>query len=191
MGKDHEKVECCGNCKNTEESHEQDFVWCLKKYKRMHYLLKCELFEDLFEDGNKIIEEDTLKKDIKEDSMGKSCSNCRHSKSVGDDEFTLFCEHKDHHVHAAHMCEQHGLAYVDKGGKINDNVNHPKHYTPHPSGIECIEIVKHHNFCVGNAIKYLWRAGLKGDKTKEIEDLKKAVWYINKQIEDLEGGKNG
>ena len=61
-----------------------------------------------------------------------------------------------------------------------DKVNHPKHYTNHPSGIECIEITQHHDFCIGNAIKYLWRAGIKGADT---EDLEKAIWYINKKIE--------
>ena len=72
-----------------------------------------------------------------------------------------------------------------------DNVNHPKHYNSHPSGIECIDIARHHCFDVGNAIKYLWRAGLKednalSDKEKEIEDLKKAAWYINDRIRQLE-----
>ena len=47
-----------------------------------------------------------------------------------------------------------------------DKVNHPKHYTNHPSGIECIEITQHHDFCIGNAIKYLWRAGIKGQTRK-------------------------
>ena len=65
---------------------------------------------------------------------------------------------------------------------MNDPVNHPKHYTEHPSGIECIEITEHMNFCVGNAIKYLWRAGLKGE---QIEDLRKARWYIDREIARL------
>lgn len=70
---------------------------------------------------------------------------------------------------------------------IKDNVNHPSHYTSHPSGIECITITQHHDFCIGNAIKYLWRAGLKKDADKsdiekEIEDLEKARWYINQKI---------
>jgi hypothetical protein len=56
-----------------------------------------------------------------------------------------------------------------------DTVNHPKHYNGHPSGIECIDIVEHYNFNLGNAIKYVWRAGLKSDNP--IEDLAKAVWY--------------
>lgn len=72
----------------------------------------------------------------------------------------------------------------------NDNVNHPKHYTSHPSGIECIEIAKHHDFCIGNALKYLWRAGIKNNET-EIEDLEKSVWYIKQKIKLLEAIKNG
>lgn len=73
-----------------------------------------------------------------------------------------------------------------------DNVNHPEHYTSHPSGIECIEITRHYPFSIGNAIKYLWRAGLKKDASltdnqKEIEDLKKAIWYINDRIKQLGG----
>jgi len=63
-------------------------------------------------------------------------------------------------------------------------VNHPPHYTSDPSGVECIQITRHRNFNVGNAIKYLWRAGLKDD-AKQIEDLRKAVWYINDEIARL------
>lgn len=73
-----------------------------------------------------------------------------------------------------------------------DNVNHPKHYTSDPSGIECIDVTRHRNFNVGNAIKYLWKAGLKidADKSsinKQIEDLEKAVWYIVDEIHRLGG----
>ena len=71
-----------------------------------------------------------------------------------------------------------------------DNVNHPKHYTSHPSRVECIDITRYYPFAVGCAIKYLWRAGLKSDaslsdKEKEIEDLNKAIWYINDRIKQL------
>ena len=62
----------------------------------------------------------------------------------------------------------------------SDAVNHPKHYTSHPSGVECIDVAEHYGFSVGNAIKYLWRAGLKDDA---IQDLEKARWYINREIE--------
>ena len=72
-----------------------------------------------------------------------------------------------------------------------DRVNRPPHYTSHPSGVECITITEHYDFCVGNAIKYLWRCGLKVEegmtpRGKEIEDLKKAVYYINRKINNLE-----
>ena len=63
---------------------------------------------------------------------------------------------------------------------MNDNVNNPKHYTSHPSGIDCIQITEHMGFCLGNAMKYIWRADLKGDA---IEDLEKAVWYVRREIE--------
>lgn len=66
-----------------------------------------------------------------------------------------------------------------------DPVNHPQHYTSHPSGVECITVVRHMGFNVGNAIKYLWRAGLKTPSA--IEDLKKARWYIEDEITRLGG----
>lgn len=74
---------------------------------------------------------------------------------------------------------------------MKSNVDHPEHYNSHPSGIECIEIARHYPFNVGNAIKYLWRAGLKKDMSmddveKEIEDLEKAIWYITDRISQLE-----
>lgn len=65
---------------------------------------------------------------------------------------------------------------------MSDPVNHPRHYNSHPSGIECIDIAEHFNFNVGNAIKYLWRAGLKGDP---FEDLEKAQFYIAREIERM------
>lgn len=83
------------------------------------------------------------------------------------------------------------LTKIDEERVEGDNVNHPTHYTSHPSGIECIEVTRHYCFSIGNAIKYLWRAGLKAedgmtDRAKEIEDLKKALWYINDRIKQLE-----
>lgn len=60
----------------------------------------------------------------------------------------------------------------------HDAVHYPKHYVSHPSGIECIQITEHMGFCLGNAFKYLWRADLKNG----VEDLEKAVWYIQREI---------
>ena len=61
-----------------------------------------------------------------------------------------------------------------------EQVNHPQHYISHPSGIECIQITEHMGFNLGNAIKYVWRSDLKG---KAIEDLEKAIWYIQREID--------
>ena len=61
---------------------------------------------------------------------------------------------------------------------MNDPVNHPAHYVNHPSGVECIQITEHMGFCLGNAIKYIWRADLKGG----VEDLEKAKWYLDREI---------
>lgn len=67
-----------------------------------------------------------------------------------------------------------------------DQVSHPAHYTTDPSGVECLEITRHRNFNIGNAIKYLWRAGLKNED-KHVEDLKKAIFYIQDEIYRIEG----
>lgn len=79
---------------------------------------------------------------------------------------------------------------------MSDNVNHPTHYTSGPKCecgrvIECITVAREKRYAIGNGIKYLWRAGLKHDADKsavekEIEDLRKAVWFINDEIARLE-----
>lgn len=63
----------------------------------------------------------------------------------------------------------------------NDNVNNPRHYTSHPSGVECIEVTRHMGFNLGNAMKYIWRADEKHNDGG-IEDLKKAAWYIKDEL---------
>jgi len=63
------------------------------------------------------------------------------------------------------------------------NVQHPKHYNEHPSGVECIDIIRHMNFNLGNVIKYVWRADLKNDA---IEDLQKAMFYLKDEIKRRE-----
>lgn len=65
---------------------------------------------------------------------------------------------------------------------MTDHIN-PQHYRSHPSGVECIEITEHMNFCLGNAVKYIWRAGLKSDDP--VEDLRKARWYITRELDRL------
>jgi len=64
---------------------------------------------------------------------------------------------------------------------VVEKVNHPKHYSNLPN-IECIDVVENFNFNRGNAIKYIWRASEKGN---EIEDLQKALWYIQREIERM------
>ncbi len=70
------------------------------------------------------------------------------------------------------------------GVEKQEAVNHPKHYNEHPSGIECITIVRWMNFNLGNAVKYIWRVGLKSDNP--IQDLRKAIWYLEDEIKKLQ-----
>jgi hypothetical protein len=83
----------------------------------------------------------------------------------------------------ASYCEGHEINYL--GDECphcfprNDAVNHPKHYTSHPSGVECIQITEHMVFNLGNAMKYIWRAD---EKNNAIEDLRKAIWYVEREI---------
>ena len=83
--------------------------------------------------------------------------------------------------------DENGVIRVPEGITIEnkDNVNHPSHYCSHPSGVECIEVTELMSFNLGNAIKYIWRADLKG---KQIEDLKKAAFYIEREIRRIENG---
>ena len=77
--------------------------------------------------------------------------------------------------------------------KPEHRVNHPSYYQD-PSGVECITVARHRDFNIGNALKYLWRAGLKkeegiSDIDKQIEDLNKAIFYINDEINKLNDNK--
>jgi len=106
--------------------------------------------------------------------------------------FVTLPEHATHHSVCRDCWEaftgmiilDHPSNAIEQGGEpVNDPINHPPHYNSHPSGVECIQITEHYNFCIGNAIKYLWRAGLKADA---IEDLKKARWYLDREISNRE-----
>ncbi|WP_080735993.1 DUF3310 domain-containing protein [Rhodococcoides fascians] len=66
---------------------------------------------------------------------------------------------------------------------MSDPVEHPKHYTSHPSGVECITVTEHMNFNLGNATKYIWRAGLKSSSA--VEDIRKARWYLDRELSRL------
>jgi len=90
-----------------------------------------------------------------------------------------------------HRLKKHLQELIDNKGGLTmatENVNHPSHYNQHPAGIECIDIIRHYTCDIANAIKYLWRAGLKADYSmadceKEIEDLNKAIWYIEDYVQ--------
>lgn len=88
-----------------------------------------------------------------------------------------------HHDHHESHRDSDGMAIWGE----SKTVDHPPHYNANPSGVECITVVEHMNFNIGNAIKYLWRAGFKG---AIIEDLKKASWYVDREIQRLAKEKN-
>ena len=79
----------------------------------------------------------------------------------------------------AEVTEEEEEAFREIEKRQKDDVNHPSHYTAHPSGIECIQITEHMGFNLGNAIKYIWRCDLKKDA---IKDLLKAKFYIEREI---------
>ena len=76
-----------------------------------------------------------------------------------------------------------GLGEFKPAEQSADAVNHPHHYTSHASGIEAITITEHMSFCIGNVFKYCWRAGEKGEA---LEDLRKAAWYLAREIDRIE-----
>ena len=81
--------------------------------------------------------------------------------------------------------EQHCFTcFPDEEVAEFDPVEKAKHYSFHPSGVECITVVRHMNFNLGNVMKYIWRAGIKTEVP--IEDLKKARWYLDDEIKRLE-----
>jgi hypothetical protein len=67
---------------------------------------------------------------------------------------------------------------------MDEDPTNPQHYRSHPSGVECITVTEHMNFCRGNAVKYIWRAAERPER--EIEDLRKAIWYLEREIARLE-----
>lgn len=102
----------------------------------------------------------------------EECSDCGLSYERPSGEPSPFCSD----------CRPHWTWLNPNEEKEVDLVNQPPHYKAHPSGVECIQITEHFNFNLGNAIKYIWRAGLKGNA---VEDLKKAAWYLSREIERI------
>lgn len=106
-----------------------------------------------------------------------TCKNCLHLRSSHHPEKIggkcSECECNDFNVR-----EEEAERYKSF---IDTEVNHPQHYNDHPAGIEAIDVIQHFNFNVGNAIKYLWRAGLKPNEPAE-KDIKKAMWYCKQEL---------
>jgi Protein of unknwon function (DUF3310) len=107
----------------------------------------------------------------------------------------LFCPHGAPIASSCVQCDVESEAIAAKIAEeyvqmspeeMFDPVNHPKHYTSHPSGIECIQVTEHMGFNLGNAFKYIWRADL---KLAAVEDLKKARWYLDREIAKRETAK--
>jgi len=73
---------------------------------------------------------------------------------------------------------------------VSEQVNHPTHYGGEANPYEAIKVIEAWGlgFCLGNTVKYISRAGKKGDV---LTDLKKAAWYLNREIQNLEGKPNG
>jgi hypothetical protein len=164
----------------------------------MGFKIKCtvENMNEFFNEGDiYYVTDDGYIIDRDDDKRGGWFNNVEQINEYGSyGEFEYVCEIEDI---PKTTLDSTGLKIFDGNNncvveyKSNDNVNHPSHYVNHPSGIECYEIAKYYDFPIGNAIKYLWRAGLKQDVDKsllekEIEDLKKAKWYIESKIKDLE-----
>ena len=74
------------------------------------------------------------------------------------------------------------IIFAEDNQEEKENVKHPEHYNKH--NIECLEVAELFNFNRGNALKYIWRSGEK-DKKREIEDLEKAMFYIDREIERI------
>lgn len=141
----------------------------------------------MFEIGDKVV----VTGDTAETGHGFDAGTIGTIVESYDGDYDVIFEDRERYVHGGDLEPYQPITHytVKEGGDIVQNVdmvNHPPHYTGDPSGVECIEITRHRNFNVGNAIKYLWRAGLKGDESKTIEDLKKSVFYINDEIARLE-----
>ena len=122
-----------------------------------------------------------LKENEKKEEI--SCQGCKHA--LGNNKYDVICKEINSETLECFKNENYS-AWQPVEKTNNDSINHPSHYTSVVPGIECIDVVKHFNHCRGAAIKYIWRAGEK-DKTKEIEDLKKAIKYIEFEIERIEG----
>jgi hypothetical protein len=92
-------------------------------------------------------------------------------------------------IAANHLEVEAKVVSNDEPAAAEEKINHPKHYNKHPSGVECIVVAEYFNFCLGNTIKYIWRAGEK-QGASALEDLEKAQWYLEREISKLRAQTN-
>jgi hypothetical protein len=185
-----------------EEYIRQYEIWC-------HWEKVC-MSQETFDKFNKLhpYQETASKDGVKDGKMQNKCINgydCIYKQSVNQKQYCTNPRDCQYKIDMAKKTESHPIHKPIKKIEVtdqqraiheslskfgtttfikNDSVNHPNHYTSHPSGIECIEITRNYNFNIGNAIKYLWRQGLK-DSNPAIQDLEKAIWYIKDEIKRL------
>lgn len=110
-----------------------------------------------------------------EPNFSSKCGSCKYRESMANIQSKKYC---NFNPHPKFTPVKNWFADEE-----DEDVSNPKHYTSHPSGVECIEIAEHMGFNLGNAQKYLWRAGLKSDDASK--DLKKAIWYIEREIQRI------
>lgn len=91
------------------------------------------------------------------------------------------CRHRA--TPGATVCPSHGARASSE--QAPEQVNHPRHYTSHPAGIECIDVIEWFTPNIANAVKYLWRHGQKAGQDADV-DLRKAVWYIERERQRLQ-----
>lgn len=115
---------------------------------------------------------------------GKVCSeNCRSALEKSEEVYEEI-------NHLAEETISHDFSYPvvslepeNLSEKENDPVNHPSHYTGHPAGVECIDVIEANTFYnLAAAMKYIWRVSW-GSKDNDIQDLEKAAWYIRREID--------
>lgn len=162
--------------------HNGDFTPYYAMYRLPEkWCIKC--LPEWLDRKGKVINNDWYRcvKSIKDQLFGDDCSEYYHSNSI------IYSVKKEGYteITLSDWIAANPEKKEDAEVPQFDPINKPKHYNSHPSGIECIEITQHHDFCTGNAIKYLWRQGLK-DGENSVTDLKKAVWYIERKIKQIE-----
>lgn len=140
--------------------------------------------ENMKDTAKEALENETKYRLPKAEGDTKAKYSCSHITGISTDEASLdlkttkwIPKKKERIATYNGETKQWGYTEIDK------KVNNPPHYNNHPSKIECIQITRHMNFNLGNAVKYIWRADLKNDA---IEDLKKAAWYIQDEIQRRE-----